>query len=230
MRVLAIETSSKVLGVAVLDDKGCGLERNYNLGLRHASHLIPTIKDLLKRAKLKLKDINAYCISIGPGSFTGLRIGVATVKGLSIADRKKVVAVPSLDVLAYNIKPTKDKICVIVDAKKEKLYSCFYEHRKTGLKRISPYLLIGYEELFKKLNTQKNDILLVGDGIEKLIAYSLELREKKGIGIADEKFWHPRAINVARIGIEMLKKGKVVKDIDKLVPTYLHPKDVQCKK
>jgi len=219
MRVLAIDTSSSVLGVAVLDENGQGAEFNFNLGLRHASHLVPTIKKVLGFADLGLKDIDAYCVSIGPGSFTGLRIGVSTIKALWLADKKKVVAVPTLDVLARNIPDTDSVICVVVDAKKEKFYVCFYAYKNTILKRLTPYLLIGNEELTAKIKKYKPAIFL-GDGATKAQSTTM----------LNSDFWYPRAINTAKIGLEMLKQGKLVKDVDALVPLYLHPRDVQCKK
>ncbi|MCM8781445.1 MAG: tRNA (adenosine(37)-N6)-threonylcarbamoyltransferase complex dimerization subunit type 1 TsaB [Candidatus Omnitrophica bacterium] len=250
MRVLAIETSSKVLGVAVFDEDGGEVEFNYSFELRHASHLIPTIKNLLRFTNLELDDMDAYCISIGPGSFTGLRVGVATVKALSLASNKKIVAVPTLDVLAYNVPYTNDKICVVVDAKKEKFYSCFYEYKKTGLiqplggRKGTPYFLISYQEFLKRLIRIKDGMLLVGDGIEKLktdnsplawhyvsrVPPSEEKLKTLKIKLASKEFWYPKAINVARIGLQLLKKGDVVKDADRLVPLYLHPRDIQCKK
>ncbi|MBI4335953.1 MAG: tRNA (adenosine(37)-N6)-threonylcarbamoyltransferase complex dimerization subunit type 1 TsaB, partial [Candidatus Omnitrophica bacterium] len=159
MRVLAIDTSSKILGVAVLDEDSRSVEFNYNFQLRHASHLVPTIKEALKFSSLELKDMDAYCVSIGPGSFTGLRIGVSTVKAMVLAGKKKVIAVPSLDILARNIPYTEDTICVAVDAKKEKLYACFYEYKNGGTEKITKYLLIGYEELLGWFVGIKNDIL-----------------------------------------------------------------------
>jgi tRNA threonylcarbamoyladenosine biosynthesis protein TsaB len=251
MRILAIDTSSNVLGVAVLDEQDQGLEFNYSFGLKHSSHLVPSIKNLLKFADLELGDIDGYCVSIGPGSFTGLRIGVSTIKALALAIPKKVAAVPSPDVLARNIPYTKDTICVVVDAKKEKFYACFYKYRALNPrllmqahiggqakpkaqspKKISPYLLISYNELFSRLAKIKGGILLVGDGVHILNTQYSILNTKRGrhVKIADEKFWYPRAINVARIGLEMLKSGKVVKDVDSLVPLYLHPRDVQVKR
>ncbi len=232
MRVLAIDTSSNVLGVAVLDEDGGSVEFNFNLGLRHASHLAPTVKKVLGFADLGLKDIDAYCVSIGPGSFTGLRIGVSAVKALWLACKKKVAAVPTLDVLACNIPATNNTICIVVDAKKEKFYACFYEYKNNILKRLTPYLLIGRDDLLKRLTRIKNDILLVGDGITVLnTQYSiLNTKKSKRIHFTSKEFWYPRAVNVARIGIEMLKQDKVVKDVDALVPLYLHPRDVQCKK
>jgi len=231
MRILAIDTSSKVLGVAVLDEEGREIEFNYNFELRHTSHLIPTIKLLLKFAGgLELKDLDAYCLSIGPGSFTGLRIGVATIKALALVDKKKVVAVPSLDALAYNVPYTENKICVVCDAKKEKFYSCFYEYKNAVLRRISPYLLIGLSELSERIK-KNQPLVLLGDGIKKIQIPNPKIQNlSKKVIFTDEKFWYPKAINTARIGIEMLKKGKVVKAVDDLVPLYLHPKDVQCRK
>jgi tRNA threonylcarbamoyl adenosine modification protein YeaZ len=233
MRVLAIDTSSAVLGVAVLDEDGQGAEFNFNLGLRHASHLVPTIKRAISFSGLTLKDIDAYCVSIGPGSFTGLRIGVCAIKALWLADKKKVVAVPTLDVLARNVSYTNGTICVAVDAKKEKLYTCFYKYKSSlsphptpspqrGEGRGEGALLMSYNEFLKRLSAIRNDILLVGDGAEKIASHKYKVTTKD--------FWYPRAINAARIGLEMARQGKVVKDVDALVPLYLHPKDVQCRK
>jgi tRNA threonylcarbamoyladenosine biosynthesis protein TsaB len=214
-----------MLGVAVLDDNGQGAEFNYNLGLRHASHLVPTIKDVLKFAGLTLKDIDAYCVSIGPGSFTGLRIGVTTVKALALVDKKKVVAVPSLDVLARNAPQTTGRIIgVILDAKKEKAYACFYQYKNNELKRLSPYLLKSYKELAGDVRRYKAGLLL-GDAAPQLTACSLKLTAK----FANAESCHPRAINVARIGLGMLRAGKTVKDIDALAPFYMHAKDVQVR-
>lgn len=211
MRVLAIDTSSQVLGVAVLDEDGQGAEFNFNMGLKAASHLVPTIKKVLEFSGTGLKEIDAYCLSIGPGSFTGLRIGVCAIKALWLADKKKVAAVPTLDVLARNTPDIKGRACVVVDAKKGKFYVCFYVYRNNILKRITPYLLIDNEELSEKNKKYKPEVIL-------------------GDGSPNKDFWYPRAINTAKIGIEMLRQGKIVKDVDALVPLYLHPKDVQCRK
>jgi tRNA threonylcarbamoyladenosine biosynthesis protein TsaB len=260
MRVLAIDTSSLVLGVAVLDETGQGVEFNYSLDLRHASHLVPTIEKALSFSGLELKDVDAYCVSVGPGSFTGLRIGVSAIKALWLANKKKVVAVPTLDVLARNIPKTDDTICVVVDAKKDKFYARFYkyEHKRhceaecsedeaiskrdcfvpaglplvvgpPDLLAMTPALLVGRDDLLKRLVSIKNDILLTGDGIEKLSTIHYPLSTKK-LKFTTKDFWYPRAINAARIGLEMARQGKVVKDVDALVPLYLHPKDVQCRK
>lgn len=230
MRILAIDTSSRVLGAAVLEEGVREVEFNYNFELRHSSHLVPTIKKILSFSDLGLEAIDAYAVSIGPGSFTGLRIGVATVKALCLVHKKKVAAVSTFDVLAANVIETDDTIAVVIDAKKEKIYACFYEYKKDGLKRISGELLLGYDDLKKRFGKIKNDILLVGDGVEKLSVAGCQLSDKRKIRIASREFWQPRAINAARLGLSMLKSGRFVKDVDGLVPLYMHPHDIQCRK
>lgn len=181
MRVLAIETSSRVLGAAILDQDGREVEFNYSFELRHTSHLIPTVSNLVEFCGLKPRDMDAYCVSIGPGSFTGLRIGVMTVKALALAIPKKVVAVPSLDAIAEGAPAATGVICAAVDAKKEKFYSCFYERKKGILKRLSPYLLVSANELLDKIKAVKHDILVTGDGIEKFKVQGSRFKGKKNL-------------------------------------------------
>ena len=230
MRVLAIDTSSSVLGVALLDEEGREVEFNYRFELRHASHLVPTIRTVLAFAGLALGDLDAFCISIGPGSFTGLRIGVSTIKALALVHDKKVAAVPSLDAIARNIAcvPGGGKICVLIDAKKEKFYSCLYEYAGGALRRRSPYRLTGWRDLAKVMSGEKA-VIVVGDGTEKITGSPTGL-SRGHYTVAGKEYWLPRAMTVARIGMEMIKRGDVVKDIDALVPLYLHPRDVQCNK
>ncbi|MEI8175701.1 MAG: tRNA (adenosine(37)-N6)-threonylcarbamoyltransferase complex dimerization subunit type 1 TsaB [Candidatus Omnitrophota bacterium] len=231
MRVLAIDTSSKVLGAAILDDEGREVEFRYDFELRHTSHLAPMIEDILEFASLKFADIDAYCVSIGPGSFTGLRIGVATVKALAAVDGKSVIGVPTLDVLAAGIEVFSGAVGVIIDAKKERFYAAFYTAKGDLLKKRSKDLLIDSGRLLQKI-ADHEEIVLLGDGIDKLRTQGLIPGKATGGGvrIARREFWYPRPINVARLGLAMLKKGEVAQDVERLTPVYLHPLNVQCKK
>src|SRR3989338_1784307 len=102
MRILAIDTSTEILGVAVTED-GCVLaEHNTNICRRHFEKIIPAIQDMLKKTRLTLKKIDVLAVAVGPGSFTGMRIGVTTAKGLAFATRKPLVGVSTLDVIAEN--------------------------------------------------------------------------------------------------------------------------------
>ncbi|OGW84825.1 MAG: tRNA (adenosine(37)-N6)-threonylcarbamoyltransferase complex dimerization subunit type 1 TsaB [Omnitrophica bacterium RIFCSPLOWO2_01_FULL_45_10] len=204
MKLLAIDTSTDYLSIAILDGEGT-IERVHRKAERsHSSLLIPTIDRLLKKARLKLKDIDGFCISIGPGSFTGLRIGVVTLKGLAYALKKRIVAVPTLDVIAHNIKNFNGIICPVLDAKKGKVYACLYRSGDEGIKRISKYLLLPVSELSEKLKGIKEKIVLLGDAVG-----------------GD---WHPRAEILGRIGLEYFKKRKFTAPED-LEPLYLYSRE-----
>ena len=147
MKLLAIDTSTDRLSLAVTDgDKVIG--RFHRPAKRsHSRLLIPSIDKLLKKAKLKLKDIDGFVVSIGPGSFTGLRIGVTTVKGLAYSLRKPIVTVPTLNAIAHNIKNFRGIICPVLDARKNKVYACIYRSDGNTIKRISKYLLLPMADL-----------------------------------------------------------------------------------
>ena len=213
------------------------------LDRRHSAQLACLIDKMLKRAKVSLKEIDGFCVSKGPGSFTGLRIGITTIKGLAYVLQKPVVAVPSLDILAQNARAVINRrlslplqVCPIVDARQNKVYACLYQARpvKKGFSngagngkviRKSGYLLLPIAELLKKL---KGEVLFLGDAIS---VYGEEIRKAKGIKavFAGEKFWYPRASQAVPLALERFRTGKV-DDTDSLVPLYLYPKTCQVKK
>ena len=184
--------------------------------------LMPTIDKLLKGNKLSIKDVDAIAISKGPGSFTGLRIGVATCKGISLALGIKVIGVPTLDVIAENFISYEDHIlCPVIDAKKNKLYSAFYKVEKGKLKKLSEDMLIDADLLVKKI---KKPTLMFGDGIK---IYEKELKKNKFVELS-KKEWFPKAEIVAKIGSGQAKKKRFVNS-DKLVPLYLHSQYCQVR-
>lgn len=219
MRLLGIDTSSPKLGLAIVSGGKPVAELELNLERGHARYLIPSIDKLLKKAKLSLDKIDALAISIGPGSFTGLRIGVTTIKAIAIAKRKKIAAVPSLDVLAYNgLNSRQEYICPVIDAKKDKIYAALYRKNKNGLKKQTKDLLISAEDLVKLV---KKPTLFLGDALK---VYGQKLNGKAAF--AEEKLWFPQAKFVAMLGEELAKKNKFTNPLD-LVPLYLHKRDCQ---
>lgn len=212
MRLLAIDTSTDYLSLAVMANKRIVSRLHRKADRRHSSLLIPMIDKLLKKARLKLKDIDIFCISIGPGSFTGLRIGVTTVKGLAYSLRKPIVVAPTLDVIAQNARGFYGIICPVLDAKKNKVYACLYKSDGKVIKRISKYLLLPVQDLIKKVKKIKDNILFLGDIVEKKYT----------------KDWHPRAEIAARLGLENFKKRRFVKPED-LEPLYLYSKECDIK-
>lgn len=244
MKILYLDTSSKYLSLAVAQDNKVLSRTHRQLDRRHSAQLACLIDKMLKRAKVSLKEIDGFCVSRGPGSFTGLRIGITAIKGLAYALEKPAVAIPSLDILAQNVKKIKSvrrrelvrQVCPIVDARQNKVYACLYQARpvKKGFSngagngkviRKSGYLLLPVEELLERL---KGEILFLGDAIS---LYREQIRKAKNIKavFAGEKFWYPRASQAVPLALERFRTGKV-DDTDSLVPLYLYPKTCQIKR
>ena len=197
--------------------------------LQHATLLIPAIDKTLKKCNLKLKNIDAMALSIGPGSFTGLRIGVATVKGINLALGIPIVAVPTLDAIAYNfINEKKGLLCPMIDAKKSKVYACLFNRphltapvKQGRLGRITDYMLADIESILEKI---KKPVLVFGDGAE---LYK-EQCERNAFVTISKKDWLPKAEVIAKLGFQKAKRRKFANP-DKLVPMYLHSQYCQVK-
>ena len=249
MKMLAIDTSTKYLSLAVVDDNDVLASFHEHEGMRHSTLLLPAIDKLLKKCNLKLsrhcrhaaelrrtkisagEAIDVIALSIGPGSFTGLRIGVATCKGINLALGIPIVAVPTLDAIAYNFVDEETQIlCPLIDAKKGKLYTCFYTRhdiysegtRSARLKRLTDYLLLDIDSVLDKID---RPTLLFGDGIK---LYGEYCRKNPNIRVSTGE-WFPRAEIVAKLGIEKTLKKQFVNP-DKLAPMYLHSKYCQVVK
>jgi tRNA threonylcarbamoyladenosine biosynthesis protein TsaB len=178
---------------------------------------------LLSRNQLSIQDLSGFCVGLGPGSFTGLRIGITTLRGLALALKRPIVGVPSIDAIAYNFSSHDKQICVMVDARQNKLYARLYKCQDS-IKPISRFLLLGIYELLTKI---KKPTLFIGDG---LLLYQDAIRQKKGslATFASQPYWYPRAAIIGRLGYAMLKAGK--KDsVFTLSPIYIYPKECQVK-
>jgi len=242
MNVLYLDTSSKYLSLAVAQDNKVLSQTHRQLARKHSTQLACLIDRILKRAGLSLKEIDGFCVSKGPGSFTGLRIGITAIKGLAYALQKPVVAIPSLDILVQNARPVINRrlslplqVCPIVDARQNKVYACLYQARNGKVIRKSGYLLLPIEELLKRLTQPlhvraglKGEVLFLGDAIP---LYREQIRKAKRIKavFAGEKFWYPRASRAVSLALERFREGKI-DDVDNLAPLYLYPKECQIKK
>lgn len=224
MKILAIDTSTKYLSLAIAEKDKVIASFHREMEQQHCTRLIPEIDKLFKKSKLKLKDVDCIAFSIGPGSFTGLRIGAAAVKGLALAAKIKIISVPTLDVLAYNVKESKELIVPVVDAKRGNIYASIYSFSGKKLKRHMRYAVLPIAELLKKI---KGEAIFLGDGLipyRKVIEDDFRFKAE----FAGEKGWYPKATTVAKIGCELIRK-KRFEDPDKFVPIYLYPKDVQVR-
>jgi len=219
MKILAIETSTKYLGLAVVSPEGILAEYSVLLERQISKFLIVKIRDILGDVGLSIGDIDGFAVSIGPGSFTGLRVGVTTAKGLAIAANKPLVGVPTLDVLAMNAAYFPGKICALVDAKKSSVYSAIYEFSGGKLLRKSRYAV---EPIRDTLAKAKDEAIFLGDGVA-LYRKDIMKYKKKGAAFATENLWYPRAGHVGLLALEKFKKGKQDDPYD-LAPMYLHPR------
>jgi len=223
MKLLAIDTSTDYLSLALTRDGTVVAKVHRRLPMKHATLLVPTIAALLQKARLSLASLDGFCVSVGPGSFTGLRIGVTTVKALAYATGKPIVTVPTLDVIAHNALRHAGIICPVLDARKGKVYACVYRSDGAKLTRLSRYLLLPLSELTQKLAAYR-DVVCLGDAAEKFFG---EGGPAAG-GARVFSPWHPRAEIAARCGVERFRKRRFVK-ASSLEPMYLYSRECAIK-
>ena len=165
MIILSIDSSTPVAGIAVSDGMQLLGEITLNTKNTHSEKLMPLVKHLLDELALSVNDLDAIAVTQGPGSFTGLRIGMATAKGLAQGAGKKLIAVPTLDCLAQNLLHYPGIICPIMNAQKKQVYTAIYRSGRDKLERLSDYQAIAVEQLAVQLKELKEDIWFVGDGV-----------------------------------------------------------------
>lgn len=222
MIILGVDTSTDLLGAAIVENEKVLVSIRTKRRLGHSDYLIPLIDKALGNSRLSLGDIDGFAVSKGPGSFTGLRIGVTAIRAFSLVTKKPIVGVPTPDVISYNAKKQNSSlICPVLDAKQNNVYACVFKNKDGVMKRQSAYLLLPVEKLAGYIKNQP--VIFLGDGIR---IYGQRLKEifGKHALFLEEKFWYPDAAWVARLGYEMLKNGKKDNPYD-LVPLYLYPKE-----
>lgn len=225
MKVLGIDTSTSCGTVGLIDDESIISEYLLNIRVTHSERLLGAIGLVLKEARFAIEDLDGWAISLGPGSFTGLRIGVSTVKGLALASRKPVAGVSTLDVLAYQISSTPYLICPILDARKGEIYTAFYRYGEgNDLKRQSPYQAIKPEELIGKIQERT---IFVGDGVRTYGDYLRNSLSSLAVFPPDQ-LNVPHGSGVAKLGLELLRKGEHL-DLATFAPLYVRPSEAEIK-
>ena len=213
MRVIGIETSGNVGSVAVCEDDTVVGERYLEKGMRHGKELITSIKAIFEELHRKPDDIQLIAVSAGPGSYTGLRVGITCAKTLAYALNKPVVAVPTLDVLAENAPANSHCVCPIIDAKRMCVYACVYKCRNGTKERASDFLVIPPGELLALL---PRPVTIFGDGTKPY----LETFNQEGILIGEEEMGIAKASVVARLGRRLYESGERC-NLTTLIPLYL---------
>ena len=222
MKVVGIETSGSIGSVAVCDGNTVVGRHTFGKASNHGKEIVSSLEAIFNEVKWKPEDIDLIAVSIGPGSYTGLRIGVTCAKTLAYGLGKPVIDVPTLDVLAGNIKDDVKHICPVIDAKRKRVYACIYSRNNSKNKRTTDFLIITPGELKDIL---PESTLIFGDGVAP---YKEIFAQMKVTIIEDEKPGIAEAVNVARLGLERYEQGERC-EINALVPLYLRKSEAEEK-
>ncbi len=220
MKILAVDSSTASATCAIVDEGKLLGEVIYNDKKQHSIVLMNQIDLLLKNLNLSINDIDGFGVSLGPGSFTGLRIGMATIKGLAQGTNKPLKAISSLDVLAYNLAFTDGIICPILDALRENVFTCLYKFEDNKLVNLMDVSHYNINDLIDYINNnyENERVTFIGDGT---IKYRDTLSSKmNNISFAPIHLNTVRASSLAEIALEKLKNGQE-DDLFTISPIYL---------
>jgi tRNA threonylcarbamoyladenosine biosynthesis protein TsaB len=225
MKVLGMDTSTSCGSVGLIEDEEVISEYLLNIPVTHSERLLGAIEFVLKEARCSVEQIEGWAIALGPGSFTGLRIGVSTVKGLAFATGKPVAGISTLDALAAEIAPTSYLICPILDARKKEIYTAFYRYIEGGaLRRQSEYQAVSPEDLVRKIGEQT---IFVGDGVRTYGDFLLNRLGSFTI-LPPAPFHVSHGSMVAKLGMELLRKGEHL-NLSAFSPFYVRPSEAEMK-
>ena len=219
MKILALDSSGLVASVAIVTEAAMLAEYTVNYKKTHSQTLLPMLNEIVKMVDINMEEIDAIAVAAGPGSFTGLRIGSATAKGLGLALNKPIIAVPTLEGLAYNLYGTKQLICPIMDARRNQVYTGLYDTKTEGFCVIKEQTAIAVEELLEELNRIGREIIFLGDGTA---VYSELIKEKIKVpySFAPVHLSRQRAGAIGTLGLELYKKQQV-ETAESHEPVYL---------
>lgn len=213
MKVLALDSSGLTASAAVVEDDGVNssllAEYTVNYKKTHSQTLLPMLDEIASMIELDLNTLDAVAAAAGPGSFTGLRIGSATAKGLGLALNKPLVHIPTVDALAYNLYGTDRIICPIMDARRNQVYTGIYEFEDNRLHVIEPQMAVSIQEIAEKLCALGREVIFLGDGVP---IYRHRLTE---VLMAGQKFSfapahvsRQRAGAVGMLAVQYIREGK----------------------
>ena len=213
MKVLALDSSGLVASVAVVEDDGVNsnllAEYTVNYKKTHSQTLLPMLDEVAKMIELDMSTIDAIAVAGGPGSFTGLRIGSATAKGMGLALKKPLIHIPTLEGLAFNLCHTSAIVCPIMDARRRQVYTGIYRFEGSKLIVLEDQMAIGIEELGEKLRAYDEEIIFLGDGVP---VFKNDLVENilagKHISFAPAHMNRQSAAALGTLAIQYFEEGK----------------------
>lgn len=216
MLILSVDSSATPASVCLYDGKVIA-EYYINTKLTHSQTLVAMIESVLKVTDTRVEDIDLFAVNSGPGSFTGVRIGVSAVKGMAYAQDKPCAAVSTLNSMAYNCIADNAVVCACMDARRQQVYNALFRIENGRVQRLGEDRAIEIDALCQELKHLESKVILVGDGAE--LVYN-SLTELNDIVLAPPNLRFQRASSVAMIACEMEKEGKTI-SAAALMPSYL---------
>jgi tRNA threonylcarbamoyladenosine biosynthesis protein TsaB len=225
MKILAVDTASRSCSVAILNEKKIFAEISNTTGETHSKHLIGMIESAIRLSGLTKKDLDAYSVSIGPGSFTGLRIGISTIKGLSEASGKPAAGVSSLDALAFGFSDSNLLVCSMLDARRGEVYFSCMRFREGVMVRVVEEGVMDPGSVASAIH---EPCLFVGDGSVEYRKVISEKASEKFFFVQPEERNAIRAASVGYLGMKKIKNGEA--SGTSLIPRYIRKCDAEINK
>lgn len=219
MKILAVDSSGLVASVAIVEDDNLVAEYTMNYKKTHSQTLLPMLDEIVKMTDTDLNSVDAIAVAKGPGSFTGLRIGSATVKGLGLALKKPIIGIPTVEGLAMNLYGTGALICPLMDARRNQVYTGIYRFQDNDLQVVKDQIAVGIEEIIASLNLIGEEVVFLGDGVA---VYKDIIEEKMAVSYS----FAPAHVNKQRagaVGVRALTyvKNGLITEADAFEPDYL---------
>ncbi len=208
MRVLGIESSSLVASIAIWTDDSITAEYTFNFKKTHSQTLLPMLDEIIKMTEIPLDSIDAIAVSAGPGSFTGLRIGSATAKGLGLALKKPLIHIPTIEAMAYQCFSSSYILCPIMDARRNQVYTGIYQYNGEQFSTLMDQSAMDIAELMRVVNELECEVMFLGDGVP-VYKEMIEQLSNKPCHFAPSFMNRQRAGAVAALGAKYYKEGKI---------------------
>lgn len=207
MKILGLDSSGIVASVAVIEDETLIAEYTVNYKKTHSQTLLPMLDEVAKMTELDLSSLDAIAVAGGPGSFTGLRIGSATAKGLGLALEKPLISVPTVEALAFNLYDTEGLICPVMDARRNQVYTGIYFFENHKLQVLENQMAISIDQLLEKLKGYQKRVTFLGDGVP-VFRELIEEKAEFPCTFAPAHINRQRGAAVAALGLVYYQEGR----------------------
>ena len=218
LNILAIDSSAQVSSVCLLNEEHILAEFNVNVKLTHSQTLLPMVEAVLRCSGYSLPQVDAFAVSVGPGSFTGIRIGVSAVKGLALPENKPCVAVSTLEAMAYNLGILDGVLCCVMDARCQQVYNALFRAKDGAITRICDDRALSVKDLEQDLGNLNENIFLVGDGAD--LCYNVIKNPAGFLHLAPKHLKLQKAASVGLCAQQKIRRNETVSAAE-LIPQYL---------